>query len=108
VPPKKRTTTAKGLGWTHQKQRAALMAKHVDGTLCPCQPGCGPGCPCVDDPLPMYRDPRMNIDGRPLAADHQLSRSQGGTRANRLLLATCNESRGDGTREVPLVTSRDW
>jgi hypothetical protein len=46
----------------------------------------------------MYRDPSRNVDGLTLEADHTLARSQGGTRADRLLLATCNRSRGDGTR----------
>ena len=46
----------------------------------------------------MYRDPARNYDGMPLEADHEQARSQGGTRATRLLLATCNRSRGDGTR----------
>ncbi len=46
----------------------------------------------------MYRDPDMNADGMPLEADHTIARSLGGTKADRLLLGTCNRSRGDGTR----------
>lgn len=104
----RKTTTQRGLGWDHQQQRARLMKAHADGTPCPCQPGCGPGCLCADGPLPMYRDPRLNADGMPLEADHTLARSRGGTRADRLLLATCNRSRGAGHATRALVTSREW
>lgn len=98
----KRTTTEAGLGFEHQRIRKRLLARHVDGSPCPCGVGadCGPGCPCrkAGYALPMYRDPALNVDGRALQADHSQSRSQGGTRADRLMLATCNGSRGDGTR----------
>ena len=59
----------------------------------------------------MYRDPMLNPDGLPLEADHTIARSQGGVLADRLLLATCNRSRGDGTRAAGsrvLKTTRDW
>jgi hypothetical protein len=58
----------------------------------------------------MWRDPTLNPDGLPLEADHTIARSQGGTHADRLLLATCNRSRGDGTRAhtTVLITTRDW
>lgn len=62
----------------------------------------------------MYRDPALNVDGMSLEADHTQARSQGGTKADRLLLATCNRSRGDGTRGVqadgqrPAWWTRDW
>jgi hypothetical protein len=65
----------------------------------------------------MYRDPRSNIDGAPLEADHTTPRSLGGTVADRLLLAVCNRSRGNGTRlpaqrpappAQPQPASRDW
>lgn len=60
----------------------------------------------------MYRTPERNPDRMPLEADHTLARSLGGTRADRLLLATCNRSRGNGTRAhetfTPTRTSRDW
>ncbi len=88
------------------------MRRHVDGAPCPCQPGCGPACLCVGTGgLPMYRDPRLNPDGLALDADHSTPRAFGGTHADRLLFATCNRSRGDGTRATmtrALVTSRDW
>ncbi|NUR09343.1 MAG: hypothetical protein HOQ45_20360 [Nocardioidaceae bacterium] len=56
----------------------------------------------------MYRDPARNPDGMPLEADHTQARSQGGRRADRLLLATCNRSRGDGTRTVTPTGRPDW
>lgn len=91
------TTTQRGLGWQHQKQRKALLAKHRDGDLCE---HCGE---------PMFKT-------QPLQADHSVPRSLGGTKADRLLHAWCNESRGNGTRVpttasdawTPGITSRDW
>lgn len=62
----------------------------------------------------MYRDADRNADAMPLEADHTQARSQGGTVADRLLLATCNRSRGDGTRaagsaaQPPDWWTRDW
>jgi hypothetical protein len=117
--PNRRTTTERNLGWSHQRQRARLMAAHIDGTPCPCTDGgdCGPGCLCAryGVALPMYRDPSLNPDGLPLEADHTLARSQGGMKADRLMLATCNRSRGDGTRPTVATIhdhqpwwSRDW
>jgi 5-methylcytosine-specific restriction endonuclease McrA len=77
-----RSTTARGLGWDHQKIRRRLLARHVDGT--PCE-WCGE---------PMWKGTQE------LDADHTVSRSQGGRRADRLLHALCNRSRGDGTRDA--------
>lgn len=106
---RKRTTTQRGLGWDHQKRRDQLMRDHVDGTACPCQPGCGPACPCAGrlQGLPMYRDAARNFDRRPLEADHTRARARGGNQADRLLLSTCNRSRGAGEL-AQLVTSREW
>jgi hypothetical protein len=64
----------------------------------------------------MHHNPARNVDGMPLEADHgQRARAHGGHRADRLLLATCNRSRGDGTRSAPPapdtdhdVNSRRW
>lgn len=61
----------------------------------------------------MYSRPERNADRMPLEADHTVARSLGGVRADRLLLATCNRSRGNGTRDsqrpdTPTVTSRRW
>jgi hypothetical protein len=109
----------RGLGWKHQQHRASLLRQHHDGTPCPCT-DCGPGCPCRAARLPlgaghpMYRDPALNVDGMPLEADHgDLARSLGGTQADRLLIATCNRSRGNGTRaatpgEPQPRWSRQW
>ena len=116
MPPRK-TTTEKGLGWRHQQDKAALLRNHIDGTPCPCLglDDCGPSCLCRPHGVgqPMYRDAARNPDGMPLEADHTTARSQGGTRADRLLLATCNRSRGDGTRQAlsggrPAWWTRDW
>lgn len=91
------TTTQRGLGWEHQKQRKRLLAKHRDGDLCG---HCGE---------PMFKS-------QPLQADHTIPRSLGGAKADRLLHSWCNESRGNGTR-VPAtatdawqsgITSRNW
>lgn len=96
------SSTARGLGYAHRKIRARLIANHADGTPCPClaEDMCGRGCPCrrAGRGLPMYRDANLNVDGMALEADHSIARSLGGTKADRLLLATCNRSRGDGTR----------
>jgi hypothetical protein len=87
------STTERGLGWSHQKRRAALLRNHVDGTLCE---------HCLK---PMYVS-------QPLHADHSIARAEGGTEADRLLHAWCNESRGDGSRDQPdmrfTMTSQDW
>lgn len=93
---KQRNTTQRGLGWTHQKQRARLLTKHTDRTVCW---WCGE---------PMYRDPKRNPDYDPrstdpdngkLAADHSHARAHGGTHADRLLHGRCNKERGDGSRD---------
>ncbi|MFE3059112.1 hypothetical protein [Nocardia sp. NPDC059239] len=83
----RRTTTQKGLGWRHQQQRDALLARHRDGAR----------CWWCDEP--MYRDAARNVDGESLAADHSHARSQGGTKADRLLHGVCNKARGDGSRD---------
>ncbi len=104
------TTTERGLGWAHKQQRARLLASHRDGDPCPClnDDTCGPSCLCRPHGYgqPMYRTPASNPDGMPLEADHTLSRSQGGKRADRLLLATCNRSRGSGTRSFTAMEPR--
>lgn len=87
-----KTTTQRGLGWSHQKQRERLLQRHVDGT------------PCYWCALPMFRDKRSNWDGKVLAADHTLSRafaaSAGVTsKADRLLHGICNKRRGDGSKD---------
>lgn len=92
MPPK--TTTERGLGWDHRKQRERLLRNHVDGTVC---------WWCA---RPMYREAAKNWDGKPLEADHSLARSHGGTKADRLLCSTCNRQRQDGRNDHlrPAVT----
>lgn len=87
APPRRQTTTERGLGWEHQKIRDRLLAVHVDGT------------PCWWCRKPMYRDKRHNHDGLPLAADHKEARKHGGDRASRLLHFSCNSSRKEGEND---------
>ncbi len=56
----------------------------------------------------MYREAWRNIDRLPLHADHTRSRAVAGPNAlaDRLIRATCNMSRGDGTRRPP--TAHPW
>ena len=57
----------------------------------------------------MYREAWRNPDGRPLEADHSIARSLGGTKADRLLLSTCNRSRGNGLNaNVQVNAPRAW
>ncbi|QXU53625.1 hypothetical protein [Rhodococcus sp. LW-XY12] len=97
------STTARGLGWDHQKTRERLLRNHVDGT------------PCWWCSLPMFRNRTNNWDHDPtsndpasgsLAADHSQARAHGGTQADRLLHGTCNKERQDGRRDHlrPAVT----
>ncbi len=74
------TTTARGLGWRHQQQAAALKRRHVDGT------------PCWWCGEPMYL-------AQGLHADHSIPRSQGGSIADRLVHGSCNLERGDGRND---------
>lgn len=92
----RRTTTQRGLGWTHRQHVAGLRARHVDGSACW---WCG---------QPMFRDAGRNWDRRTLEGDHSKARSLGGTRADRLLHSVCNRQRGDGRRdhERPAVTGK--
>lgn len=92
-----KTTTQKGLGWAHQKQRERLLSQHVDGTCCWwCD-------------RPMYEARELNWDREALAADHSLARVNGGTKADRLLHGKCNKARGDGSRDHtrPAATGED-
>ena len=104
------SSTQRGLGTEHRKVRAKLLAQHIDGLPCPCLADgkCRAACPCrpAGRGLPMWRDAARNVDHLPLEADHgQLARSMGGTIADRLLLATCNRSRGAGTHQ-PMTSAR--
>lgn len=119
MPAKQQASAAaRGLGAQHRRQRDLLLARHIDGTPCPClgDGKCRAACPCrpAGHGLPMWRDASRNVDGMPLEADHGArSRSQGGTVADRLLLAVCNRSRGDGMHDAvtegrPKWWSRAW
>jgi hypothetical protein len=77
----------KELGRAHRNNRDRLLRAHTDGTACW---WCG---------RPLYRDADRNWDEQALAADHTLARAKGGTTADRLLHATCNKQRGDGSRD---------
>ena len=85
--PRRRSTTARGLGHDHQENRTRLIARHRAGT------------PCWWCGKPMYADAAHNWDREPLHADHTTARSKGGKHAQRLLHATCNRQRGDGSRD---------
>ena len=93
-------TTARGLGWDHQKRRAALLNCLIEGE------------PCWWCAQPMFR-------WQNLAADHSIPRARGGRVADRLLHSRCNTERGDGSKdnERPALaiklrtmvrTSRNW
>lgn len=86
-PTGRRTNKQRGLGWQHTQNRDRLLARHRDGR------------PCWWCGKPMWRDATRNPDRRPLHADHTRARSRGGTTADRLLHAACNEARGDGSRD---------
>jgi hypothetical protein len=84
---RRNTTTERQLGWDHQQNRDRLLLRHVDGK------------PCWWCGRPMFRDADRNHDHRALHADHTQSRSRGGRVADRLLHASCNGARGDGSRD---------
>lgn len=81
---RQRTTTQKGLGWDHQQNRKRLLKALVDGT--PCE-YCG---------RPMFKTQELD-------ADHELARNHGGRKANRLLHASCNRRRKDGSNDAPTL-----
>ena len=80
-------TTARGLGWQHQKRRLELIESHNDGE------------PCYWCGLPMWKDATRNWDERPLEADHVTPRSVATTPADRLLHQWCNRKRGAGEND---------
>lgn len=91
-----KSTTARGLGYAHQQQVEALKRRHINGT------------PCFWCDRPMFLDRTRNFDYDPaspdpasgsLAGDHSRSRSNGGTKADRLMHGLCNKQRGDGSRD---------
>lgn len=91
-------TKKQELGRKHQQNRARMLARMTDGESC---------WWCSE---PMYREPEANPDGRPLAADHEVARANGGIKASRLLHFVCNSQRGDGEHDYlrPAVTGRPY
>lgn len=82
------TTTARGLGWPHQKQRVKLLNQHVDGT------------PCFWCGQSMWKDAASNWDEAPLEAEHSTPRSAPeATLADRLMHRWCNRNRGNGDHD---------
>lgn len=90
-----KTTTQRGYGHTHQKQRRKLLAQHKDGAPCP---ECG---------KPMYKTAAKNFDGAALEADHgpgnalKYADNKQATKATRLLHRTCNRSGGAWDKPRP-------
>jgi hypothetical protein len=73
------TTTERGLGYDHQRRRAALLPAAI-GTHCPL--GVSPRC------TGLMTDPRL------MQLDHSTPRALGGTRGDRIVCASCNASAG--------------
>ncbi|MGV0327317.1 hypothetical protein ACUY2E_10325 [Corynebacterium confusum] len=91
---KPETTTQRGYGHSHQKQRRVLFAQLVDGS------------PCEECGQPMYKTASKNFDGAALEADHgpgsalKYAEDKRRTRATRLLHRTCNRSGGAWDRPI--------
>lgn len=84
----KKSTTERGYGYDHQKDREYLIFNHADGTPCD---WCG---------QPMYIEPAKNFDHKPLHADHtKASEKAAGGRADRLLHELCNKRKGHSDEE---------
>jgi hypothetical protein len=81
-------TTLKGVGHRHRQQREYLLGNLVDGA------------PCWWCARGLFREPSLNFDHKPLAADHSIPRSTGVlSLADRLLHGDCNSARGSGERD---------
>jgi hypothetical protein len=97
------STTTRGLGYEHQKQRRLLLPYAI-GRVCPL-------CPYVMTKAQAYAPVK---GGHGLDLDHSLPRSLGGTVGDRIVHAWCNRSRGNGlsrahrARVYVLVQSREW
>ena len=86
--PRGKTTLA-GVGHRHRMRREYLLKHHIDGSGCP---ECG---------RPIFRDPALNHDRRPLHADHwPIPRAVAGPHAlaSRLICASCNLAAGGRLR----------
>jgi 5-methylcytosine-specific restriction endonuclease McrA len=97
---RRKTTTQAGLGYAHQKARAAALAAFRDGT------------PCPYCPYPMYRWQALELD-------HVIPRALGGISGPvRLAHAVCNRRAGgriggrirarQRAQQRKWVTSRNW
>lgn len=78
MPRWRGTTTARGLGHTHQTTRARLLPAAL-GTPCPIQ---GPRCT------------KVMTDPRRMDLDHTLPRALGGKAGDRIVCTPCNRGRG--------------
>lgn len=82
------TTTKRGYGHSHQKQRRVMLAQLVDGS------------PCEECGRPMFKNASKNFDGAALEADHgpgsalKYAVDKQRVRATRLLHRTCNRRGG--------------
>jgi len=104
VSSTKGSTTARGLGYTHQRRRAQLLPRAY-GTVCP-YAGVDPRCP------------GLMLRGQALDLDHATPRALGGTLAGaRITHRGCNRRAGSrlghalrrARRVVPTsARSRDW
>lgn len=97
----KASTTERGYGWQHQKQRERLLRAHKDGA------------PCSHCGKPMYRDPARNFDGAPLEAQHadplaNHANKRRAPLASELMHRHCNRSLGDGTRQTAPRPAFNW
>jgi hypothetical protein len=80
--------SARGLGWRHRQQVAALKRQHRDGV----------------DKCAWCGEVMWLSQG--LAGDHELARTNGGMLATRLLHNACNSARGSGDHDdqAPALT----
>jgi hypothetical protein len=114
--PAKSSSAARGLGYEHRPNRERMFCSHLDGAVhhvlaesMPLRTGMHlpQGRLCA----PMYRHPALNLDGLPLTADDWIGRSRDGLKADRLVLAADNRSRGArdrGDRYAAPWWAREW
>jgi hypothetical protein len=91
IANRKLTSTQRGLGWSHEQQRARLLPLAY-----------GEDC---------WRCGQLMLPGQALDAGHSVDRALGGTVADRMEHASCNRRAGAilGNRlRARLRRSRDW